>query len=206
MAVKKKKGDISQKMLVERTEYLTAGVHIGMKTCTKYMRQFIYKIRDDGLAVFNIQKVDERIRVAANFLSRFDKIMVVSRKANGQKAAKKFAEIIGGMAVVGRFPPGTLTNPSFKDFYEPDVVLVVDPLVDRQAVIEAVKKRLPVVALCDTFNEPTDIDLIIPANNNGRKSIALILMILAREILKNRKQISKNEEFKYTLKDFGVEG
>ncbi|MCD6591202.1 MAG: 30S ribosomal protein S2 [Candidatus Aenigmarchaeota archaeon] len=205
MPVKKKKRDITEQMLVERTQYLTAGVHIGMKTCTKYMKQFIYKIREDGLAVFNIQKVNERLKIAAKFLSSFDKIMIVSRKGNAQKAVKKFAEILDCKAVVGRFPPGTLTNPSFKDFYEPDVVFVIDPLIDRQAVIEARKKRLPVVALCDTFNDISDVDWVIPANNNGRKSIALILMILAREILKNKNRISKNEEFKYTLKDFGIE-
>ena len=43
-------------MLVEKTEYLTAGVHIGMKSCTPYMKQFVYKVRDDGLAVFNLQR------------------------------------------------------------------------------------------------------------------------------------------------------
>ncbi len=186
-------------------DYLTAGAHIGMKTYTKKMKRFIYEIRSDGLAVFNIQKIDERISLASNLLYKFEKIMVVSRKANGKKPIKKFSEIVGGRAVPGRFPPGMLTNPSFKEFYEPDIVLVVDPLIDKQAVEEAKKRRLPIVALCDTFNEPVDVDLIIPANNNGRKSIALIFMLLAREILRKRKKIKDNKDFKYTLKDFGGE-
>ncbi|HDD46394.1 MAG TPA: 30S ribosomal protein S2 [Candidatus Aenigmarchaeota archaeon] len=192
-------------MLVEKEAYLTAGIHIGMKSCTKYMKNFVYKVRSDGLAVFNIQKVDERISIAANFLHRFKKIMVVSRKENGIKAVTKFAEIIGGKAVTGRFLPGTLTNPSFKDFYEPDVIMVVDPLIDKQAVEEARKKKLPIVALCDTFNDCVDIDLVIPANNNGKKSLALIFWLLAREILKKRGEIKNDNEFKYTLKDFGGE-
>lgn len=205
MPVKTRKEDLSKEMLVDRTEYLTSGVHIGMKTCTKYMKKFVYKIRDDGLAVFNVQKVDNRVKVASKFLSKFENIMAVSRKANGMQAIKKFAEVVDGKAVMGRFPPGTLTNPSFKEFYEPDVVVVVDPLIDGQAVTEAKKKRIPVVALCDTFNEVADVDLVIPANNNGKKSLALIFWILAREVLKNNKKLKSNKDFKYTLKEFGGE-
>jgi small subunit ribosomal protein S2 len=198
------KGELATqaKMLVDRTDYLTSGVHIGMKTCTKYMKQFVYKIRDDGLAVFNIQKVDERIKVASEFLSRFENIMAVSRKGNGVLPVKKFIEIVEGKAVTGRFPPGTLTNPSFRDFYEPDVLVVVDPLIDKQVIVEAKKKRIPVVALCDTFNEGSDVDLVIPANNNGKKSLALIFWILARELLKSKKKIKKDDEFKHDVKEF----
>lgn len=202
---KEDSGAQSGNMMVDRTEYLTSGVHIGMKTCTKYMKQFVYKIRDDGLAVFNIQMVDERIRMASQFLSKFDKIMIVSRKGNGVTPTVKFAEILEGKAIAGRFPPGTLTNPSFRNFYEPDVIFLMDPLVDRQAIVEAKKKRIPIVALCDTFNDVNDVDFVIPANNNGKKSLALITWILAREIMKNKKKITENAEFKHTLQDFGSE-
>lgn len=190
-------------MLTEKTDYLTAGVHIGMKSCTKSMKKFVYKTREDGLSVFNIQKVDERIAAAAKFLASFEKIMVVSRKGNGKEAVAKFAELVDGKAVTGRFPPGTLTNPSFKDFYEPDVLIVVDPLIDKQVVNEAVQKRIPVVALCDTFNEGRDIDLIVPMNNNGRKALSLVFMLMTREILKERKKIASNEEFEHDIKEFG---
>ncbi len=192
-------------MLVNKTEYLSAGVHIGMKSCTPYMKQFVYKIRDDGLAVFNLQKVDNRIKIAADFLSRFEKILVVARKESASKAIRAFAEATGSRAIAGRFSPGTLTNPSYRGFYEPDVVLVVDPLIDEQAIKEAKKKHIPVVALCDTFNIVKDIDLAIPANNNGKKSIALIFWILAREILKSRREIKKDSEYKAKIEDFGGE-
>jgi len=190
-------------MLVDKKEYLTVGVHIGMKSCTPYMRQFVYKIRDDGLAVFNLQKVDERIKIAADFLSRFKNILVVSRKDAAKKSLERFVSEIGGKGIAGRFSPGTITNPSYKGFYEPDVLLVVDPLVDEQAITEAKKKRVPIVAFCDTFNTAKDIDYVIPMNNNGRKSIALVFWILAREILKNRGEIKKYSDFKTKVSDFG---
>ncbi len=196
---------MAEEMLVNKTEYLTAGVHIGMKSCTPYMRQFVYKIRDDGLAVFNLQKVDKRIRIASDFLSRFEKIMVVSRKDAASKAIKAFGEAVGARIVPGRFSPGTLTNPSYREFYEPDVVVVVDPLIDEQAIKEARKRKVPIVALCDTFNISKDIDLCIPVNNNGRKSIALTMWLIAREILKKRGEIKKNEDYELELKDFGSE-
>jgi small subunit ribosomal protein S2 len=196
---------MAEEMLVKKTEYLTAGMHIGMKSCTPYMRQFVYKIRDDGLAVFNLQKVDQRIRTAIEFLSRFKKILVVSRKENAAKAIEMFAEVVGVKAISGRFSPGTLTNPSYRGFYEPGVVFVVDPLIDDQVIREARKRRVPIVALCDTFNISKDIDLCIPANNNGRKSLALVFWLLAREILKKRGELKKDSDFSYTLKDFGGE-
>lgn len=196
---------MTEEMLVNKTEYLTAGVHIGMKSCTPYMKQFVYRIRDDGLAVFNLQKVDQRVRVAADFLSRFEKIMVVSRKEAASKAINAFGKAVDAKAVAGRFSPGTLTNASYREFYEPDVVLVVDPLVDEQVIKEARKRRVPIVALCDTFNISKDIDLCVPVNNNGRKSVALIMWLLAREMLKKRGDLKKDEDYELTLKDFGSE-
>jgi small subunit ribosomal protein S2 len=188
-------------MLVDRAEYLSAGVHIGMKSCTKSMKKFVYKIRDDGLAVLNLQMVDERIKTAAAFLSRFGKVMVVARKANAALPMSKFSESTGCKYVAGRFSPGTLTNPSYRDFYEPEVLLVVDPLVDEQAMKEAVNKRIPIIALCDTFNEVKNVDFIVPVNNNGRKSLALIFWLFTKEILK-----SKKKKFDMTVEDFGGGG
>lgn len=190
-------------MLANKTEYLTAGVHIGMKSCTPYLRQFVYKIRDDGLSVFNLQKVDQRLEIAAEFLSKFEKIMVISRKDAAKKPVKAFADVIDGKPVAGRFSPGTLTNPSYKGFYEPDVVVVVDPLLDEQAVIEAKKKRVPIVAFCDTFNTAKDVDYVIPINNNGKKSLALSFWILGKEILKRKGKIKEDKDYKAKIEDFG---
>ncbi|MEE9405877.1 MAG: 30S ribosomal protein S2 [Candidatus Aenigmarchaeota archaeon] len=192
-------------MMVEKTDYMTAGIYIGMKTCTPYMKRFVYKIREDGLAMFNLKKIDERLKVIADFLFNYKKVLIVSRKENGRQAITAFAEAVGAKAVAGRFYPGTLTNPSYRKFYEPDIVFVIDPLIDEQAMKEARKKRIPIISMCNTFNAARNVDLILPINNNGKKSLALALWIIAREMQKKQGKIKKDAEFKPTLKDFGDE-
>jgi small subunit ribosomal protein S2 len=190
-------------MLVDKTDYMAAGIYIGMKSCKPYMKHFVYKIREDGLAMFNLKKIDERLKTAADFLTKFSRVLIVSRKDNAAKAVEAFAEAIGGRAITGRFHPGTLTNPSYKEFYEPDVVFVVDPVIDEQVIKEARKKRIPIIAFCNTFNAVSNVDFVIPLNNNGKKSIALAFWIIAREMLKASGKIKKDSDFKMTTKDFG---
>lgn len=188
--------------LVSRQRYLASGIHIGMKQRTKQMRQFIYKVRPDGLAVMNLRMIDQRIRIAAKFLSNAKNIVVVSRRSIAHKAIGKFAELVGAKTVEGRFMPGTLTNPNYEEFYEADVVFVVDPMSDYQAVKEAITARIPILAICDTFNETNSIDLVIPANNKGAKAIATLFWLLAREILKERGKIKSDDDYKAKVTDF----
>lgn len=191
-----------ERLLISREDYLASGIHIGMKQRTADMKQYIYKIRSDGLSVLNLGMIDDRIKSAAKFLAKCQNILVVGRKSVSQDSVKKFAEAIGAKAVTGRFLPGTLTNPVFKKYYEAGVILVSDPLIDYQALKEAVSSRTPVVAICDTFNETRHIDLIIPANNKSRKSLGTLYFLLAREVLKERGEIKSNSDFKYKLEDF----
>jgi len=191
-----------ESFLIPKQDYLSVGIHIGMKSKTKDMEKFIYKVREDGLAVLNLKMLDERINTAAKFLSRTNKILVVGRKPNSHSPIKKFCEIVGCDCSIGRFIPGILTNPNYEKFTEPDVVLLVDPLSDKQVLKEALDSRIPIIALCDTLNETKYIDLIIPCNNKGRKSLAMIFWLLAREIMKHKEK----KEFKHKLEDFIGEG
>jgi len=188
--------------LIPMDEYLAAGVHIGTQQKTEDMKRFIYRVRPDGLYVLDVKASDERIKIAASFLKKFDpvRILVVSARQYGQYPAMMFAKIIGAKSLVGRFIPGTLTNPQYRNFTEPDVVIVTDPIGDAQAVKEAVDVGIPVIGMCDTNNMTMNIDLIIPTNNKGRKALALIYFLLAREILKLRGQ-----KLDYTVSDFEVE-
>jgi small subunit ribosomal protein S2 len=183
-------------------EYLSAGMHIGTKQQTKQMKKFIYKTREDGLAILDLQTIESKIKLAGKFLAKFNKIMVVSRKSVGWKPIIKFAEAVSGKAVTGRFLPGTITNPNFPGYYQPEVLLITDPLIDSQAIEEAIKMRIPIISLCDTSNETSSIDFIIPVNNKGRKSLSMVYWLLAREIQKNRGIIKEDGEFKYKPEEF----
>ena len=204
---KEKQEDEEIKMLVPEETYMTSGVHIGTRQKTSDIKEFIYNVRNDGLYIIDVKKTDERIRNAAKFLAKYDpsKVLVVSVRLYGQKPIKKLGEFTGFQTVEGRFRPGILTNPNSKDFFEPEVILLTDPLADIQALHEAENIGIPVIALCDTNNETRYIDYVIPTNNKGRRALALIYWLLAKEILKERKKIKSDDEFKATMEDFEAE-
>jgi small subunit ribosomal protein S2 len=192
------------RLLIPEDVYLTSGVHIGTQQKSADMKEFIFKIRTDGLYVLDIKKTDERLRVAAKFLSRFEpsKILVVSARQYGQKPAKVFGKTLGTMVVAGRFIPGSLTNPILPKFVEPEVLLVTDPAADEQALREGLNVGIPIVGICDANNETRYVDLVIPSNNKGRRALATVYWLLAREILKSRGTIQADEDFKQTVDDF----
>ena len=191
-------------LLIEEDIYLTSGVHIGTQQKSADMKDFIYKVRQDGLYVLDVQKTDERIRVAAAFLARLDpkRILVVSARPYGQKPAREFSKAIGAPTSAGRFVPGTLTNPSNSGFMEPEVLVCTDPAADKQALKEALDIQIPIVAMCDANNETRNVDLVIPTNNKGRRSLACIYWILTREVLLARGDLKDPEDYKLEIEDF----
>ena len=191
-------------LLIPEDVYLTSGVHIGTQQKSADMKEFIFKVRTDGLYVLDVKKTDERIRIAAKFLSRFDpsNILIVSARQYGQKPAKVFGKTIGAMVVAGRFVPGSLTNPILPKFTEPEILFVTDPAADEQALREALNVGIPIVGICDANNETKYVDLVIPSNNKGRRALATVYWLLTREVLKAKGQLSTDEEFKMTVDDF----
>jgi small subunit ribosomal protein S2 len=191
-------------LLIPEDVYLTSGVHIGTQQKSADMKEFIFKIRTDGLYVLDVKKTDERLRVAAKFLSRFEpsKILVVSARQYGQKPAKVFGKTLGTMVVAGRFVPGSLTNPILPKFVEPEVLLVTDPAADEQALREALNVGIPIVGICDANNETRYVDLVVPSNNKGRRALATVYWLLTREIQRERGAIQTDEDFKQTVEDF----
>lgn len=196
-----------QQFLVPLDQYLKVGLHIGTKFRTKYMEQFIYKIRPDGLAVLNVQKIDERIRVGTKFISQYapEDILIVCRRDSGHKAVDMFSKLTGVRVIKGRYPPGALTNSQLDTFTEAKLLIVIDPWPDKNAVLDAVKVGIPIIALCDTNNESNYLDLVIPCNNKGKKSLGLLFYILTKEYMKNRGLISSDSDFSGNVLDFSDE-
>ena len=196
-----------ESFLVPRDVYLKSGIHIGTKFRTKHMEQFIYKTRPDGLSVLNLQRIDERIKAAAAFLVQYspEDILIVCRRENGWKAAELFGKLTGTRVFAGRYPPGILTNPNLEQYIETKIMLVVDAWPDRNAVLDAVKVGVPVIALCDTNNMSNFIDLVVPCNNKGKKSLGLLFYILTKEFLKLKGKLKEGEDLPNKLEDFTEE-
>ena len=198
---------MAESLLVSTDQYLKAGIHIGTKFRTKYMEKFIYKTRPDGLSVLNLQQIDERIKICANFLAQYapEEIIIISRRENGWKSIRMLSKLTGIRVFAGRYPPGVLTNTNLDKFIEAKIVLVTDSWPDRNVISEAMKIGMPVIALCDTNNQSNNIDLVVPCNNKGKKSLGLFFWILTKEYLKKRGMIKNDSEFKATIEDFTEE-
>ena len=199
-------GITTETLLLPQDTLLSAGIHIGTRIKTKDMEPFIYKVRSDGLFVLDIKKIDERIRVAAKFLSRFDppKIVATAVRLYAREPVAKFCEVTKATPVIGRFIPGLLSNPLYPGRIEPSVILVSDPRADAQAIREATDIGIPIVALCSTDNDFTNIDLVIPTNNKGRKSLAVVYWLLARQILRERGEIPPEGDLPIPIEEFEV--
>jgi small subunit ribosomal protein S2 len=193
-------------LLLPQDTLLSAGIHIGTRMKTKDIDPFIYRVRPDGLFVLDVKKTDERIRTAAKFLSRFDpaKIVVVAARLYGHTPVGKFCELTGATPLVGRFIPGLFSNPLYPGHIEPGVVLVSDPQADTQAVKEAATIGVPVVALCSTDNDFSNVDLAIPTNNKGRRALAMIFWLLARQIMREKNEIPPDRDISLSIEDFEV--
>ena len=190
--------------LVPEDQYLSCGVHIGTQQKNADMEEYIYRVRNDGLFVLDVKKTDERLRAAAKMIARYpaEKVLFVSARQYGQKPIRVLAKQTGAIAIAGRFMPGTLTNPNTSQFMEPELIVLTDPAGDAQAMREALNIGIPIIALADTNNETRNVDVIIPTNNKGRRSLALVYWILAREVLKAQGKLAADSDFTLTVDDF----
>src|SRR5215208_4164455 len=183
---------------------LSTGIRVGTPVKTKSMSRYIVRANPEGLYILDISKTLYRIDVAAKFLGRTNiaKVAITSAREYGKKPVEKFCEATGATPILGRFMPGTFTNPSLPKYMEPEIVIVTDPQADQQAVIEATRAGVPVLAISNSDNVISKVDLVIPANNRGRKALATVYWLLAREVMKKQGKIKSDKEMKVTIDDF----
>ena len=187
-----------------KTKILSTGIRVGTAVKTKFMVPFITKASPEGLYLIDLDITVDRILTAAKFLSRVksEDIIVCSGREYANTPIEKFCELTGTVKKLGRFMPGTLTNPSLPYYIEPKLVLISDPQVDVQAITEATNAGIPVIGIANTDNITSKVDLVIPANNRGRKALATTYWLLAREILIQKGELKEGEQIKYEIDDF----
>ena len=187
-----------------KKKILSTGIRVGTTVKTTFMQPFITKASPEGLYMIDLDQTLARIKTAAKFINRIEpaQILVCSGREYASTPIEKFCEITGARKMLSRFMPGTLTNPSLPYYTEPKLVIVSDPQVDSQAIIEATNAGIPVIGVSNTDNVTSKIDVVIPANNRGRKSLATVFWLLAREILIQKGKLGENDPMKYEIDDF----
>ena len=75
----------------------------------------------------------------------------------------------------------------------PDLIFIIDTNIESLAVKEAIKLKIPIIAVLDTNSDPTDIEFPIPGNDDARRSINLYCDLLKNTILDASKSIEKKE-------------
>jgi len=186
--------------LVPMEDYLKASIHLGTRVITPDMRPYVYRRRADGLAVFNTALLDDKIIEGAEYLSKYapGDVIVVCKREAGWKAVKKFSEVTGIKVFTKKYPAGILTNSELEDFMETELVFICDPWIDKNALKDANRIRIPVLSICDTNNYTKGIDQIIPGNNKSYKSLGITFYLLTKLYVEKRKldvEVPPIEEF-----------
>ena len=179
----------SQTILTPLEDYIKTASYLGTKVITPTMRKYVYRRRLDGLAILNTLLVDKKLAEAINFIKQYkpeDWTLVCKREA-GWRAAKMFAELTGVRLFTKKYPAGILTNTVLENFIETKMILISDPWLDKNALNDAKKVKIPIVGICDTNNHTADIDIVIIGNNKSNKSLGLFFWLMAREYMKAQK-------------------
>ena len=187
-----------------KKKVLATGIRVGTQVKTKFMKSFITTASPEGLYMLDLDITLEKIKTAAKFINRVgtDNLIVCTGRRYAETPIEKFCEMLGSKKLLGRFMPGTLTNPSLPYYIEPKLVLISDPQVDEQAITEATNAGIPVIGIANTDNITSKLDVIIPANNRGRKALATVYWLLVRQILIERGELKEDESMKYEIDDF----
>jgi len=180
----KKRGD----MLLPLEEYIKSGIYIGKRAVTPHMKPYIYRRRADGLAIFNTDLIDEKLKESIEFLSKFspEDIILVCKRQTGWETAEMFSKLTGIRVFTKKYPAGVLTNPQLPDFFENELTIVTDSWLDKNALNDTLKVNKKILMICDTNNFPKGADQIIIGNNKSNKSLGLIFYLLARGYCKSK--------------------
>ena len=176
-------------MLIPLEEYVKAGIYLGTKVVTPDMRAFVYRRRADGLAIFNTDLIDEKLKEGIEYLSKFDTedIILVCKRQAGWKTAEMFSHLTGIRVFTKKYPAGILTNTQLPDFFENELTIITDSWLDKNALHDTLKVNKKVLMICDTNNFAKGADKIIIGNNKSGKSLGVIFYLLTRGYCRAKK-------------------
>ena len=92
------------------------------------------------------------------------------------KEIEKLKKLVGGLAELKKIP---------------EAIFVLDVKKEKTAVAEARKRKIPIVAFCDTNINPDLIDYPIPANDDAVKSIEIIVGLIAEAVNEGKAEAVK---------------
>tara|TARA_Y100000310_G_C20556454_1_gene750792 strand:+ start:82 stop:906 length:825 start_codon:yes stop_codon:yes gene_type:complete len=190
---------IRKKTLVTIDEYVKSGIHIGTKVITPHMRSYVYRRRNDGIAIINTNSIDQKLKEVLDLLKEYEPedFVVICKREAGWKALEKFSELTGVRVFTKKYPAGIMTNIQLPSFFETEMVFICDPWLDKNALKDAKKIKKKIFSLCDTNNYTFDINFVVPCNNKSAKSLGLVWYIITREYLK-----AKKSKVKVKMEDF----
>jgi len=175
-------------MLIPLEDYVRAGIYLGTKVVTPDMRPFVYRRRADGLAIFNTDIIDEKLKEGIEYLSKFNPkdVILVCKRPAGWKATKMFSRLTGIRIFTKKYPAGVLTNTTLPDFFENELTIITDSWLDKNALKDTLIVNKKVLMICDTNNFSKGADQVIIGNNKSAKSLGVIFYLLARGYCKAR--------------------
>lgn len=180
----KKKSD----MLVDLEEYVKTGIYLGTRVVTPDMKKYVYRRRADGLAIFNTDLIDEKLKEAIKFLSKYnpEDVILVCKRQSGWKAAKLFEQATGIRVFTKKYPAGVMTNTELENFIETELTIVTDQWLDKNALKDTLDVKKDVLMVCGTNNFSKGANQVIIGNNKSGKSLGLIFYLLAKGYCKEK--------------------
>ena len=202
--------------IVSMKALLEAGVHFGHQTrrWNPKMAPYIYTERN-GIYIIDLQKTVKKLEEAYNFVRQLSEngqsLLFVGTKKQAQEAIKDEALRCNMYYVNARWLGGMMTNfktmrtridrlnqlkamQAVKEMKKlPGALFIVDTRKERNAIAEAHRLGIPVVAIADTNCDPDEIDYPIPGNDDAIRAIKLISSIMANAMIEGR-QGEQDEE------------
>lgn len=189
-----------EKISSQLDNIVKCGVHLGTKIITPHMRQYIYRRRADGLAILNTTLIEKKIKEAVDLFVKYnpEDIIIICKREAGWLGLNLLSELTGIRVFTKKYPAGIITNIRLPNFFEPELIVVADPWLDKNALRDAIKINKKIIAISDTNNIVEKADAIIPANNKSNKSLGFIFYTFAKEYMKAKeidKKLPNIEEF-----------